>query len=116
MQGGSSENGVDCYGLVKLIYTKYFNKNLPIFASPDDDCLVHQLIDEGKQLFIQLTMPKPFCLVTFATGPYVDHIGMVLEDIRYFIHAMKKRQRVTVERLDHRFWAPTVRGFYEWTE
>lgn len=69
---------------------------------------------QGRELFVSLPKPEPWCVVTFAIHPrFVSHVGVVLDDCRRFIHIMEKTS-VTAERLDALEWAPRIKGFYRW--
>ena len=110
-----TDNGYDCYGLVKEIYAR-LGIALPEYGydSPDNFSLIHQLIHGGKDLFEPLEKPEPFCVVLFTIRPpYISHIGVVLENCNSFIHIMEK-VCVAVEKLDHPIWSRRIRGFLKW--
>ncbi len=111
--GGRGPEVYDCYGLIKAIHAER-GIDLPEFASSSDKSLIHQTVMKGRELFIALDRPEPWCVVAFAIHPrFTSHIGVVLDDCRRFIHIMHKT-RVTVERLDAPEWTPRIRGFYRW--
>ena len=109
---GRTVKGLDCYGLVHLIY-KRLGEELPEFAGDYVELTnIHKAIDDNKSKFIELEKPEPYCIVTFSIyPPYVTHIGVVLSDCQKFIHIMEKRN-VTIDRLDK--WQKRIRGFYKW--
>jgi cell wall-associated NlpC family hydrolase len=109
---GRTIKGLDCYGLVHLIYER-LGKELPNFPEDYTELLtIHNAVEKNKDKFIKLDKPEPFCIVTFSIyPPYVTHIGVVLEDCIRFIHIMEKRN-VTIDKLDK--WQKRIRGFYKW--
>lgn len=112
-KGARGPHFFDCYGLVKEIYRR-LDVVLPEYESPDEHSLIHQMINEGKELFVEIDEPEPYCLVIFRLRPrYVTHMGVVLEDGKRFVHVLKK-SRVSIERLDNLFWAEKIAGFLRW--
>ena len=53
----------------------------------------------------------PRAAVAFRVGPYVAHMGVVLEDGEHFLHAARK-VGVSRERLDNPRWAQRIAGYY----
>lgn len=113
-KNGRTIKGLDCYGLVSIIYER-LGKELPKFPEDYTELVkIHTTINENKNKFIEIEKPEPFCLVTFSLiPPYVTHIGVVLENCKQFIHIMEKRN-VTIENLDK--WQKRIRGFYKWAK
>lgn len=110
---GRTTKGLDCYGLVHLVYER-LGENLPDSDEYSELLSMHNKIAEHKSQFVEIEKPEPFCLVTFSIlPPYVTHIGIVLEDCKRFIHIMEKRN-VTIEKLDK--WQKRCRGFYKWVK
>lgn len=109
---GRDLNGLDCYGLVKLIEERKGNI-IPEYAYSDTEkTFVHKLINDNMPIVTELEKPEPLCTVTFSIRqPWIHHIGIVLYNTNYFIHAMRKRY-VVIERLDT--WKNKIRGYYTW--
>lgn len=113
--GKSIEEGFDCYNLCREIY-KERGIELPEYAysSNPDNTLIHQLINNGKELFIKIEKPEPYCFVLFSLRPpYATHLGVVLDDCLRFIHILAKRS-VAVERLDSIIWQRRIEGYYRY--
>jgi hypothetical protein len=114
---GDSLEGLNCYNLCRHVYRRPpINIELPPFYSNSvEPGLVHSIIAGNiDRYFMRLTIPVPYCLVTFCViPPSTHHIGVMLEDCRRFIHVMEGCD-VVVERLDSYFWLDKVKGFYRW--
>ena len=114
-RGTAVDEGFDCYNLCHAIYRER-GVELPEYAYSDnpEDTVIHQLINEGRDLFQKIEKPEPYCLVLFSLKPpYATHLGVVLDDCQRFIHIMAKRS-VTVERLDNIFWSRRIEGYYRY--
>jgi len=111
---GCDFDGTDCYGIIRLIYRNELSCSLPPFASSTEDSLINQLVEQNICLTETLQNPEPYCIVTFRENNLVSHMGMVLNDTRYFIHNSAKRQRSTRERLDHPYWSQHIGNFLRW--
>lgn len=104
---------LDCYGLVMEVYRRR-GIELPEYQSTSDRSLIHRMIVEGREMFIEIPRPAPFCVVTFfIRPPYTSHLGVVMEDGTRFLHAIQKACSC-VERLDSPTWKDRLTGFYLW--
>lgn len=111
--GGRGPDTFDCYGLIIEIYRRR-GIILKDYTSPDDRDIIDSLVEEGKEDFIKIEKPEPFCAVLFhIKGPFITHIGIVLPDCRRFIHCARKKQ-VVIEKLDHPFWKNRISGYYKY--
>ena len=90
--GGSSRSGIDCSALVKIIYQLEFGLTLPRTTLSQA-----QLGEEIKQNELE-----PGDLVFFKTGKRTWHVGIYLEN-RKFFHASSTKG-VTLSRLDNSYW------------
>lgn len=91
--GGLSKEGVDCSGLVYIIYRSRFG--IPIPRRTYEQSLLGYEVPQ-QQL-------RPGDLVFFRTGRYVNHVGIYLEH-RRFLH-VSTQQGVMVSSLDNIYWA-----------
>jgi murein DD-endopeptidase len=112
--GGRGPDAYDCYGLMietrKRVGLFMPDQYLSFEALPERDAAFSA---GAGSYFVQLPVPKPFCLVTFRIHPrFTTHIGMVLEDCVRFIHILRK-MRVGIERLDYPHWQKRIAGFWE---
>jgi cell wall-associated NlpC family hydrolase len=111
-EGGRDTTGLDCVGFLMLCY-KDDGIHIPEYITENEDSIVYQTIIEDKKLVERIDYPEYKSTVLFTMGPYRYHVGIVLEDCTYFIHALQKRN-VCKERLDHVFWKDRIEGFYRW--
>ena len=91
--GGLSKRGVDCSGLVYIIYRTRFG--IPIPRRTYEQSRVGREIPQ-RQL-------RPGDLVFFHTGRKTNHVGIYL-DHRRFLH-VSTRRGVMVSSLDDVYWA-----------
>lgn len=109
--GGRGPDEYDCYGLCMEVCRRR-GILLPDFGTSPSSPAIHGMIQRGKERFVRLDRPEPFCLVTFMIkAPYTSHVGVVLDDRVRFIHIFRKT-RVCVERLDMPQWSWRTTGFY----
>ena len=112
--GGNGDNGFDCYTLSREVCRRA-GIELPDKVSIENLEKRSEAINAGKEEeYIRLEKPEPYCIVTFSLRPpFVNHMGVVLEDRKRFIHIMRKRS-VTIEMLGHKFWKSRKEGFYRY--
>jgi cell wall-associated NlpC family hydrolase len=112
IQGGRDpKTGLDCWGLCMEVYRRA-GRELPDFQGSVDE--TPDIMENHLPEFEQLPGPESYALVSFRIfGPYVNHVGVVLEGNKSFIHAFKGRN-VAVEKLDHIVWKSRTAGFHIW--
>jgi cell wall-associated NlpC family hydrolase len=93
--GGTDRQGVDCSGLVQVIFREAFQVELP--RTSRDQSRMGQRVETGQM--------RPGDLVYF-TDKGGDHIGVLVAD-RTFLHASSS-QGVTLSTLDA-YWWPRLR-------
>lgn len=111
---GRDSRGVDCWGLVRLIYEEQFDIDLPVFNDDYDDTRDSRAI-EGlyyieRQDWIERPGPAPGDVVMFKMHAIPLHVGVVV-DARTFIHSMEGRN-TCVERLTSPAWSARVMAYY----
>lgn len=123
---GRDEAGVDCYGLVRLIYQRERGITLPSYTedytTTDDVREIRRLLagEVGTQWQeISLATVALFDGLVFRIMGQPIHFGMVLE-APWFIHAAKvdKRQtgKVWIERWDSIVWEKRLIGAVRWQQ
>jgi len=113
--GGRDRSGVDCYGLIFLVYFEEFGIELPRYDGVPDDCeraeVTNQMIDGartgGKWLPVQ--DPKTGDVVEFKILR-VSHIGLYVEPQK-ILHALGG-SGVCLEGLDRPKLKRRVSGCY----
>ena len=103
-------NKYDCLGLIYELYNR-LNLKFPYHISIIDRKLRAAVLEENKKLFIKIDEPEPYCIVGFRVAGIVNHIGMVLENCKTFIHIARKRT-VCIERLNSPMYKKRIDGYY----
>lgn len=113
--GGRDQTGVDCFGLLIMIY-KMFGIDIPDHELKKGMCLVDKKIREISVDWEKIDAPEVPCAVVFwITNPdFITHIGVVIEEDK-FIHA-REHISVCIERLSSPAWNKRIKGFYRWTK
>jgi len=110
--GGRGPDFYDCYGLAMAV-CKINDIILPEKTSVTDPAIMHKLIQEGKKDFTELSGPEPFCIITLKVKvPYEDHIGVVLDDRRHFMHIIKQHNS-GMQKLH--VWEKRIDGYWRYT-
>lgn len=116
---GRTKEGIDCWGLVCLVYKEQLGTILPQYDVKFNDCSSHSLrkmareIDKSKKNWDRVEgSPKPFDVVLLRNGKLVSHIGIVI-DREKMLHITDKLNSC-VESFLGIFWRNRVEGFYRW--
>ena len=110
---GRGMEGVDCYGLLKLVFQSEFGIEIPdylyaenftadAFSGGMNDSCWEQLVAGREQLgdvVLMMVKGKPF------------HVGMILEPVR-MLHVLRTGLSSCIERYDSPRWSNRVAGFY----
>ncbi len=116
---GRSFSGVDCWGLVYLVYKNELQIELPtyieFYESPDDRELLSELIAReqvNKWNKINDLDKKPFdgLLLTVSNTPY--HVGIYIGEGQ-FIHC-EKGVNTAIARLNSIRWRNNLAGVFRW--
>lgn len=111
-EGGRGPDAYDCFGLFAELCRRR-GVVIPPHPSPSDD---QQREMEIKSVaaaeWIPLDAPEIGCAVVLRIGPWMSHLGMVLEGGK-FIHA-SRHSGITVSRLDDVQWVQRIAGFYRY--
>lgn len=117
VEKGRNASGVDCWGLVRLIYKNEYNIDLPSFSSEytvDDDARIGELFSQYKEGWEQIQFPEPGTVVLFRMFGVDSHIGVTVSPT-HFIHVREGRDSV-IESLDSPKWAKRITGYYKYSE
>lgn len=115
--GGSSRDGADCWGLVRLIYRERYGKELPAF---DHDGLTEEecglMVDHGKPLVNAARVggvPIMGDLAVLKIHGAPCHIGIVIgrPGERNLLHTLKGHDSA-IDRYDGPRWHGRLEGFY----
>lgn len=116
-QKGRDLNGIDCWGLLRLVYSEEFKINLPSFVTDyteDDTMRIQDLIAQYKEGWEQLDKPEPGCLVLFRVFGTESHVGIAVSET-HFLHA-RDGQSSAVESFDSSAWNKRIVGYFKYTE
>lgn len=111
VKNGRDINGLDCYGLVMLLYKKIYNIDLPDYASPDTYSDIEALMNTEKQKWLACDIEVGSVLI-FSIKGYGCHVGMVIEPDK-MIHTWESTNGVTIERISLS-WQNRIMGCYKW--
>ncbi len=122
---GRSHDGVDCWGLVHLVYDELLGIRLPdyraFYGSANDQAEVSALLGMAAagQIAGASWRPvprgdwKPLDVVLIRMGRYASHVG-ILAGGGLFLHCLKGRAAV-LEAVDSFHWGSAIKGAYRWT-
>lgn len=116
VEGGRDAKGYDCFGLFQELCRR---RNAPVPEQltpsfpPEGEGRAAEMLTRAEQCgWKPITTPVPGCAVAIRFGPWVSHLGMVLDDGMSFIHTNEKAG-VTVTKLDDPRWKQRIAGFYQ---
>lgn len=120
---GRDLNGIDCYGLVYLIFKHELGIDLPIINTGYDNGLncqnVAPVFEQGLKDFISDSLfkktdkIKEFNVILFRRSGYISHIATCV-DKRTFIHA-DLGAASCIENINRNYWKNRIVGVYEYT-
>jgi hypothetical protein len=117
LKKGRDKDGIDCWGLVKLIYKEQYNIDLPSFAEEyeaEQQTKIEQLIALGKEGWEKVDTPTIGDVALLRVNGLFMHVGVVVSP-NQFIH-VSEHTDTTVERFDTGIWKHRVEGFYRYVE
>lgn len=113
---GRDRSGIDCWGLVRLVYKEQFNIDLPSFSEKyEDDSNSDQfqeLLATQREGWVNVQDPKVGDVVLMRVLGLESHIGIYIGEGK-FLHA-KRDTNAVIESLDSLRWKKRVIGFYRY--
>ena len=111
---GRSRDGVDCWGLVRLIYSEKYGIELPAYTdlySDTKDRIIGGVIDDNLAMsWVPVDSPQEGDIIVLRLMGQPFHVGMMLHGTM-FIHAENGKGSV-VENYKGTRWQKRVIGFY----
>lgn len=116
-QKGRDFDGIDCWGLVRLIYKQEYDISLPSFVNDyaeQDTLRIQDLIAQYKEGWTKLDSPEEGCVVVFRILGTESHVGVAIS-ATHFVHA-KENYASTVEAFDSTAWKNRIIGYFKYSE
>ena len=113
---GRDENGLDCWGLVRLIYKNEYNISLPSFSEEyieNDVDRIQDLISQYKEGWESVEAPSEGTAVLFKVMGTESHIGVAIS-ATHFIHA-REGYDSAVEAFDSPYWKRRIVGHFKYS-
>lgn len=117
---GRDRQGVDCWGLLRLVYWEELLIDLPSYAGdytdPAERDEVSRLINaaEARGPWQPAHVIRPFDALVFGAGTYRTHIGVAV-DRRHMLH-VQGRDAAKIERFDQGRWQHRFKGAFRHVE
>lgn len=117
LEKGRDASGVDCWGLVRLIYKNELQIDLPSFSAEytqTDTARIEELIAQYKEGWQETLEPIIGSIVLFRVFGNESHVGVVVSST-HFIH-VRENQDSVIESLDSTSWARRRVGYFNYSE
>ena len=113
LTGRTREDGLDCWGLVRLIHQEQFGIELPSFSEEDHSAEnVREVMASQRENWVHTDDPKIGDVILLRVLGSASHVGLYLGD-KQFIHA-KEGINSAIERIDSMAWEKRIIGFYRY--
>lgn len=115
---GRDRSGVDCWGLVRLVYAEQYNIELPSFVDSYENSiaqLIEEAVNANKESWHLADEPKTGDVVLFNILGHASHLGVYVGS-GYFLHAAEGSRQSVIEKLNHPSWSRRLQGFYRYRE
>lgn len=118
-QLGRSEGGIDCWGLVRLVYEQELGIILPdyteLYHSVTDKAGIASVVQMAREdSWIKIEEPEPLSVIMLNIYGRPVHVGIV-EDSSWFVHSHQDDYSVR-ERFSDMKWKNRVEGFYRYVK
>jgi len=116
---GDTIAGVDCWGLVRLVYRDLLNIELPAYHDVYSTCTDRKNINKQVERSVSgwLTIGDAdrqlLDVVLIKIGKYKCHVG-VYGDCGMIVHAAQDKEAVVAERLNSKKYRDRVEGYYRY--
>lgn len=112
---GRTEEGLDCWGLARLIYKNEYNITLPSFSTEYEDSDVNrieELIAQYKEGWESVDAPTEGTAVLFRVMGHESHIGVAVSST-HFIHA-REGYDSAIESFESPYWKRRIVGHFKY--
>ena len=115
---GRDRDGLDCWGLVRLVYAEALGIDLPSYVEDCPDlseradlaALITGERDAGP--WRQVAKPAAFDVLLFRVGPHATHVALAINS-RDMLH-LHGRSHSVIERIAAPMWAKRLVGVYRY--
>ena len=115
---GRDSSGVDCWGLVRLVYSEQYNINLPSFSDnyvSESTEIIQELIAQYKEGWDATTEPQQGDIILFKVLGTLSHVGIYLGN-NSFMHAREGVGTVVIESTTSHQWQKRIAGYYKYSK
>ena len=113
---GRDKDGLDCWGLVRMIYKDQFDIDLPSYVdqynADDTHNTLAELIAISKESWTKTDNPVIGDVLLLRAEGSLSHVGVVISPT-HFIHVIEDIN-VTIERYDQGKWKNRLEGAYRY--
>jgi cell wall-associated NlpC family hydrolase len=113
--GGRDRNGLDCWGLVRLVYAERMDIHLPsfdgVFSGQQDTQAAGEVMQRESMQWQRVQRWEPMDVLLMRVSASIpSHVGVYLGD-GWMLHALEGIDS-TIERTDSMRWAKRIQGAY----
>jgi len=114
---GRDRRGIDCWGLLRLVYKERLGINLPSYTDEYkhafDKESVSKTVEAHEREWVRVQDEKPFDVVLLRIKGLPIHLGIIIEK-GIMIHAINRKIATCKERYDSLMWRNRILGFYRY--
>ncbi len=113
---GRTREGVDCYGLVCLVYKELHNIDLNPFTgifveqTPEKMIEIARIMNKDRDNWLRGDKPQTFDMVQLRTGRHAFHVGIMVDGKR-MLHVEEGIDSV-IESIRSPLWANRIEWIY----
>lgn len=114
---GRDYSGIDCWGLVRLVYSEQYNINLPSFEqdyTDSDTIRINELISQYKEGWQSVDSPEAGNIVLLNIFGQPRHVGVMVNSTD-FLHS-RNGYDVAIDSIIGTRWSNRIAGFYKYTD
>lgn len=118
VEKGRTRDGLDCWGLVRLVYKDLLDITLPILHAYEDtkDYLnISQLVEENSSQYewteVEKGQEQPLDVLIFRVMGHPVHVGLVVGN-GYMLHCQRGSNTVHADYVNDRNWGKRLEGIY----
>jgi len=113
---GRDMSGLDCLGLLYLIYEYDLCLDLPDYDnySHADNASIEQVFIDGVTRWQRIPAPEAGALVMLTIGGHTTHLGIAVGEGK-FIHCMEGVD-CALDTFDSTRWRERIEGVYKWNQ